>query len=279
MPAALAQSPEQVLARAKPLDQLPRYKADFEYAMPSLSAVKGRVHGVLYGGTNIDGSPRQRVETVSEFPMQGNNVELQMTSLILGHKTFQIFPDQKRVLELQATNSGHQTLNALLQDTNNFTLKIRRETSGSSDFYVVVITFLKPALEQQAAAATKWHAKLPIVATQERWIDAANDIVLQTMSYDAERHLISGIKYSNVQTNVALPESLFEIPTNFTVVKMKESLEFVKQATEAALEQPAKRSPEKPAPKRPPWIRYGVLGVIILTAIGALSAGMLKRRP
>ncbi|MGA2179428.1 MAG: hypothetical protein ABSH15_07595 [Verrucomicrobiota bacterium] len=276
MPLAFGQSPEQVLARSKPLDKLPRYKADFEYAMPSLSILKARVHGVLYGETNVDGSSRQRMETVSEFPMQGNNVEMKMTSVVLGNKIFQIFPDQKRVLELQATNSDNQTLSALLQDTNNFTLKMRQEASSSNNFYVVVITFLKPALEQQATAAAKWHVKVPIVATQERWIDAANDIVLQTMSYDVEGHLLGGFKYSNVQTNIDLPESLFEIPTNFAVVKMKESLEFVKQVTEKTLEQPAKLSPEK---KGSLWIRWVVvLGAMILIGIGPLIVKMLSRR-
>jgi hypothetical protein len=175
---------------------------------------------------------------------------------------------------------------------------MRKDKLDNRDVNVVVITLLESALKEQEIIAKKTTLPFPIpksipaalvpvtpvIATEEKWIDAGNNLVVQTLFYNPNGKLITGTKYSNIQTNIELPNSLFEIPTNFAVVSVKNNTDFsiavAKQSVENLLKHEIQFPPKEPRAQANVQTtgRYIVLGAVILQLIGALVWVILRHK-
>jgi len=276
------QSPEEILLRKSiALESLPCYKAEFELVLPSVLA-KAKTYGVLYGKLKPNNSVCQRREMVTDV----RGVKIQVNMIIADGKMYQMHPGQQGVIEMPATVDMEQQidLGGFLSDPSNFKLEMRSQNEQNRSFNVLVVTYLEPVLKmqqeagQQVSMLLNTHTKVPIVASQERWVDAESDIVSQISNYDRERHLISGVKYSNIQTNVDLPESLFEIPTNLTIVSVTNNTqlikEVVKQTVRTMLNQTSEESQN--ALQIQTKGRYVFLGAVILQGMGVVVWIIIK---
>lgn len=258
---SLGESPEEVLKKATPIERLPRYKADFEL---SATAALTPTHGVVFGESLPGGAIRQR----QEIALGGLNGarKAQFNVVVATGKTCQFYSDQKLVLEMP----GHSrlmdqvALDRFLAEPTNFDVGMRSETVSNSQYHVLLVKFLEPVLklQQDVAQRMQMKVKVPVVARQERWVDARSYVVYQISNYDAQGSLISGIRYANLETNVDLPASLFEAPANATVMRPTNQSQIINAMARQTSTEILGGNPLLAA-----WLRYGraiVLAVILM---------------
>jgi hypothetical protein len=147
------------------------------------------------------------------------------------------------------------------------------------------MTMREPALQQQEKMVEEldFKAPVPVITKQEKWVDAENNIILQLLTYNKNGHLISGIKYSNIQTNVELPQSLFEIPADYTHVTVNNNdaiKEIVKTTIATISKQGFKPSLNEPIETQHARNRigYAFLVFFILQGGGLLVWSIIRRR-
>jgi len=236
---AQGQTAEDIYAQSTPIQHLAKYKADMEMtAVVKLGKRKteSKSRGVQYGATT-DGLMRQRTEIHSSETGAGTTL-INTVTVTADNKVLQIFPKQKRVIEMSTdapVDPYTLELAQILADVGNFSLKMRRDTLDGADVYVLDMALSKPALQKQAAAAKKMNAKMPIIARQERWVDAESHIILQFLSYDKEGTLITGTKYSNIETDIDLAPNLFSAPADFARVEVANTAKLVEEVVKETI--------------------------------------------
>ncbi len=268
-PLALGQSAQEILKASIPLEDLPRYKANFEVVLPSIG-VGARTYGVLYGDSRPGRGRRQRRDTVCESA--GGTVTVKFTAIIEGGKMYQFFPGQKQVVEMPGQTTMEQMpLGARLSDPANYRLKVRRDTLGGRRFFVLVVTFLEPVLRMERQLSTLMHLKgaAPVITRQERWIDPNSFVICRVSSYDADGHVVSEFRYSNIQTNVSFRSGLFAVPGGHTIVRATNTTQIVRELVKQTIAS-VSGGPRSARPRSPSEART-ILLVLILVQAGAAA--------
>ena len=167
------------------------------------------------------------------------------TTTILSHgKLYQMLPDGQSALEMPAdAGMGQQVgMDGLLTDRRYFKLEARSQEEQGRQFNILVVTLLEPALQIQRTTAQlvakQYNLKVtpPVIATQERWVDVQNNWTCQINNYDAERHIVSAIKYSNIQTKADLRSDLFELPKGATVIQATNNSQIIQEVVKQSLQ-------------------------------------------
>lgn len=270
------QSPEEIYKKSLSLEKVPQYQADFEQELASYAAIpKTKTHGIVYGTIKADGSVRQRREIVS-----GN---VQFKIIVEDGKMYQILPGQKSVIETPATTDLDQMGTAVLSDEKNFSIEMRSEEAEGKKYFVLLLIFSEPVLKmlentgKETAKLMNLKVPIPIITCQERWIDADSFIVCKIYNYDAGKHIVNSIQYKNINTNVTLSDSLFEIPANLNKISVTNSNQLVKEVVKQTIAdivnqkgQFSNASPSKVAVMSTKG-RYIILGIVALQVMGILA--------
>src|SRR5204863_172733 len=122
-----------------------------------------------------------------------------------------------------------------LSDYRNFKAEVNSKAVNGEDFSVVTVTFLEPVLKmqqdvgKQVSKLLNVNKEIPVITRQERWVNASDEIVYQIWNYGNGGNLISGIKYSHLETNVDLSASLFKLASNVSVDELTDTNQLAKE--------------------------------------------------
>ena len=263
------------------VENLAKYKADVEITsilkLPT-GTKETKTRGVQYGATT-DGRMRQRLELHSS-EMGDITTQMDTVTVTADNRVLQIFPNQKRVVEMSTKAPPDPytlELAQILADVRNFSLEMRRDTLDGADVYVLDMALTDPALAKQAAVVEKMNAKAPIFARQKQWVDTRSHIVLQTQFYDNKGTLVTGTKYSNIKTDIDLAPNLFSAPAEFAKVEVASAKELIKETVEQTVASSLVLPPSTPLPQRNSSSRFMLIIINLIAVIALLSIFMYRR--
>jgi len=254
------QTPEEVLNKAKEITTLPKYQADFR--LWGSSFPNATTQGIHYGRLGPDGSVQQRMKNT----ITAGIMKIPSDNLVLGSNVFAVFADQKRAIKAPEEKKSEP----FLTDSAYFALTMREEKLDRGKCYVLVSTFTEESQRMQEEAAKNLKGKHWIVAREEKWVDAKTFIILQVLRYDQQGNVIAGIRYSNIKTDINLPDSLFALPADFTIVDAGNSSDFSMEQ-----EKHARKEAQLVKPRTSRWMVFGVLA---LPSLGLLIWGVQKMK-